>query len=84
MRYQTGGTVLAGKLAIERGWSINIGGGFHHCCAYQGGGFCPFADITLCLKFMFDNYEKVKSAMIIDLDAHQVSYFFFNILSRDG
>jgi hypothetical protein len=23
MRYQTGGSVLAGKLAIERGWSIN-------------------------------------------------------------
>lgn len=24
-RFQTGGTVLAGKLAKERGWAINIG-----------------------------------------------------------
>jgi len=76
MRYQTGGSVLAGKLAIERGWSINIGGGFHHCCANQGGGFCPFADITLCLRYMFENYEHIQSAMIIDLDAHQVNNSF--------
>ncbi|XP_075234964.1 histone deacetylase 11 [Lycorma delicatula] len=72
MRYQTGGSILAGRLAIERGWAINIGGGFHHCSANSGGGFCPYADITLLIRFLFnDESLRVKSAMIVDLDAHQ-------------
>ncbi|KAK3742478.1 hypothetical protein QZH41_016463, partial [Actinostola sp. cb2023] len=71
LRLQTGGTILAAKLAVERGWSINIGGGFHHCSASSGGGFCAYADITLAIKFLFNHLESIKKAMIIDLDAHQ-------------
>lgn len=72
MRFQTGGSILAGRLAIERGWAINLGGGFHHCSADSGGGFCPYADITLLIKFLFsDDNINVNSAMIVDLDAHQ-------------
>lgn len=71
MRYQTGGTVLAAKLAMERGWAINIGGGFHHSSADRGGGFCAYADITLAIKFLFQTNPCVKKAMIVDLDAHQ-------------
>ena len=64
----------AGKLAMQRGWSINIGGGFHHCHAKKGGGFCAYADITLCIKYLFERMSgTVKRAMIVDLDAHQVS-----------
>ncbi|XP_072438324.1 histone deacetylase 11 isoform X1 [Chiloscyllium punctatum] len=70
-RTQTGGTIMAGKLAIDRGWAINVGGGFHHCSSEQGGGFCAYADITLAIKFLFDRVEGVSKAMIIDLDAHQ-------------
>ncbi|KAK3101685.1 hypothetical protein FSP39_005453 [Pinctada imbricata] len=70
-RYQTGGTIMAGKLAMERGWSLNIGGGFHHCCSEKGGGFCAYADITLAIKFLFERVQGVSKAMIIDLDAHQ-------------
>lgn len=70
-RYQTGGTILAAKLAMDRGWGINIGGGFHHCSSERGGGFCAYADITLAIKFLFDRDPSVKKAMIIDLDAHQ-------------
>ncbi|XP_060036323.1 histone deacetylase 11 isoform X3 [Erinaceus europaeus] len=50
LRTQTGGTIMAGKLAIERGWAINVGGGFHHCSSDRGGGFCAYADITLAIK----------------------------------
>ncbi|KAL3267127.1 hypothetical protein HHI36_011267 [Cryptolaemus montrouzieri] len=72
LRFQTGGTILAGKLALERGWSINLGGGFHHCSARKGGGFCIYADITLLIHFLFKYYsDKVRRIMIIDLDAHQ-------------
>ena len=57
---------------MERGWALNIGGGFHHCSSTQGGGFCAYADITLSIRFLFDRCPRVKRAMIVDLDAHQV------------
>ncbi|XP_030615279.1 histone deacetylase 11 isoform X1 [Delphinapterus leucas] len=71
LRTQTGGTIMAGKLAVERGWAINIGGGFHHCSSDRGGGFCAYADITLAIKFLFERVEGVSRATIVDLDAHQ-------------
>ncbi|XP_033127627.1 histone deacetylase 11-like isoform X2 [Anneissia japonica] len=70
-RLQTGGTILAGKLAMERGWAINVGGGFHHSSGDRGGGFCAYADITLTIKFLLQRMEGVSKAMIVDLDAHQ-------------
>lgn len=69
-RLQVGGTVIGAKLALERGWAINIGGGFHHASGAQGGGFCAYADISLAVKFVFGRSE-VSRVMIIDLDAHQ-------------
>ncbi|XP_038985199.1 histone deacetylase 2 isoform X4 [Phoenix dactylifera] len=67
---QVGGSILAAKLAIERGWAINVGGGFHHCSAEKGGGFCAYADISLCIHFAFVRLN-ISRVMIIDLDAHQ-------------
>ncbi|XP_074952788.1 histone deacetylase 11 isoform X5 [Phalacrocorax aristotelis] len=61
----------AGKLAVDRGWAINVGGGFHHCSSDKGGGFCAYADITLSIKFLFERVQGVSKATIIDLDAHQ-------------
>ncbi|TKY57961.1 Histone deacetylase 2 [Spatholobus suberectus] len=69
-RKQVGGTILAAKLAKERGWAINVGGGFHHCSAEKGGGFCAYADISLCIHFTFVRLN-ISRVMIIDLDAHQ-------------
>ncbi|XP_051151289.1 histone deacetylase 2, partial [Andrographis paniculata] len=69
-RKQVGGTILAAKLAKERGWAINVGGGFHHCSAKKGGGFCAYADISLCIHFAFIRLN-ISRVMIIDLDAHQ-------------
>lgn len=71
LRTQTGGTIMAGKLAVDRGWAINVGGGFHHCSSDRGGGFCAYADITLAIKFLFERVAGVSRATIIDLDAHQ-------------
>lgn len=62
---------MAAKLALERNWAINVGGGFHHASRTRGGGFCVYADITLALKFLFLKHL-IKRAMIVDLDAHQV------------
>ncbi|KAI5648023.1 hypothetical protein M9H77_34028 [Catharanthus roseus] len=69
-RKQVGGSILAAKLATEQGWAINVGGGFHHCSAEKGGGFCVYADISLCIHFAFVRL-KLSRVMIIDLDAHQ-------------
>ncbi|XP_054819935.1 histone deacetylase 2-like isoform X2 [Prosopis cineraria] len=69
-RKQVGGTILAAKLAKERGWAINVGGGFHHCSAERGGGFCAYADISICIHFAFVRLN-ISRVMIIDLDAHQ-------------
>lgn len=69
-RKQVGGTVLAAKLAKDRGWAINVGGGFHHCCSERGGGFCAYADISLCIHYAFNRLD-ISKVMIIDLDAHQ-------------
>uniref|UniRef100_A0A182PSH1 Histone deacetylase 11 n=1 Tax=Anopheles epiroticus TaxID=199890 RepID=A0A182PSH1_9DIPT len=73
MRYQTGGSILAARAALESGlgWAINLGGGFHHCSADRGGGFCPYADITLTVKMLLSSGKGIERILIVDLDAHQ-------------
>jgi len=48
-----------------------VRGGFHHCSGDRGGGFCPFADITLSYRLLRQNFPDIKKVMIVDLDAHQ-------------
>ncbi len=70
MRYTTGGTLLAARLALEHGIAINLGGGYHHAAASWGDGFCVYADIPIALKTLHDE-GRVNKALVIDLDAHQ-------------
>jgi histone deacetylase 11 len=70
MRWATGGTVLACRLALERGLAINIGGGYHHAGPNRGGGFCVYADIPLALATLKDE-GRLGSALVVDTDAHQ-------------
>ncbi len=71
IKWQTAGSVLAAKQALEHGWSINIGGGFHHSSAHKAEGFCFFADISLIMKILWNSVDDKLKFMIIDLDAHQ-------------
>ena len=64
------GSVEAGYLAMEIGWSINLSGGFHHARKNGGEGFCIFPDITMMTYYLRKVYG-IKNIMIIDLDAHQ-------------
>ncbi len=68
--YQTGGSIMAALAALEHGWAINLGGGFHHASEAHGEGFCALADIGLIIKYLRST-QKIQKAMIIDLDAHQ-------------
>jgi histone deacetylase 11 len=70
MRLQTGGTVLACRLALERGIAVNLGGGFHHASGKKGHGFCVYADTPTALAVLHRE-GKVRSALVIDTDAHQ-------------
>ena len=66
----TVGSVEAAYLAMEKGWAINLSGGFHHATRSGGGGFCIYPDITFITHNLRKNYG-VKKIMIVDLDAHQ-------------
>lgn len=70
MRYGTGGTVLGAKLALEKGWAINLSGGYHHTKSDSSGGFGFYADVPLAINMLWDNNPELK-VLIIDLDAHQ-------------
>ncbi|KAJ3044986.1 Histone deacetylase 11 [Rhizophlyctis rosea] len=67
----TGGTILAGELAMQYGWAINLGGGYHHASGNQGSGFCVYADWALCIQNVFEKFPSVRRVLYVDLDAHQ-------------
>ena len=70
MRFATGGTIEACRLALDKGIAINLGGGYHHAADGWGGGFCVYADVPLAAKILHDE-GKIKRPLVVDLDAHQ-------------
>lgn len=68
-RYMTAGTVAASRLAMECGWAINLGGGFHHAKRDTGSGFCFFNDFAVATTLLKKTHPKLK-ILYIDLDAH--------------
>lgn len=66
----TQGTIDGAIMSLDKGFAINIGGGFHHSSAYKSGGFCIYPDIGLAIKHL-KKYFKIQKSMIVDLDAHQ-------------
>ena len=70
MQRATQGSVDAACIAREKGWAINLSGGYHHATRDQGGGFCVYPDITFITHYM-EKWFGFKRFLIIDLDAHQ-------------
>lgn len=65
-----GGSILAGRRALEDGWAANIGGGFHHAYPDHGEGFCVIHDVAVAIRrLQFD--RAVERAMVVDTDVHQ-------------
>ncbi|KRX02948.1 hypothetical protein PPERSA_09070 [Pseudocohnilembus persalinus] len=70
--YATQGTLEGACLALEKGWSVNLAGGYHHAHKNGGEGFCIYPDISIAIDHLLKYHPlQVKKAMIIDLDAHQ-------------
>ena len=45
--------IQACKLALDKGWAINIGGGFSHYTTNTGGGLAVYDDVSVCLAVSF-------------------------------
>jgi len=65
-----GGSILAGRLALRDGVSVNLGGGFHHACADHGEGFCVLHDVAVAIRRL-QRDGVIRTAMTVDCDVHQ-------------
>jgi acetoin utilization deacetylase AcuC-like enzyme len=65
-----GGSILAGRLALEEGMAANIGGGFHHAFPDHGEGFCALHDVAIAIRRLQKD-GAIDRAMTVDLDVHQ-------------
>jgi acetoin utilization deacetylase AcuC-like enzyme len=65
-----GGSILAARLALERGAGINLGGGFHHAFPDHGEGFCVFHDVAIAIRALMEE-KRIRRAAVIDVDVHQ-------------
>ncbi len=68
-RLQTGGTILATRLALDKGLAVNLGGGFHHARAGEGGGFCIFNDVAVAVAEARARGFRGR-VLVVDLDLH--------------
>jgi len=64
-----GGSVVAARLAVERGAAVNLGGGFHHAFPDHGEGFCVFNDIAIAIREA-QSGGLIRRAAVIDVDVH--------------
>ncbi len=65
-----GGSILAGRLALEEGMAANIGGGFHHAFPDHGEGFCVLHDVAIAIRRL-QKHRLIERALTVDLDVHQ-------------
>ncbi|MDP6343947.1 MAG: histone deacetylase [Alphaproteobacteria bacterium] len=65
-----GGTVLAGRLALQRGIACNTAGGSHHAATAGGAGYCVFNDVAVACRVL-QAMGLAASLLVIDLDVHQ-------------
>lgn len=73
MRWAVRGTILAARAALEKGFAINLSGGYHHAKPDHGEGFCLFSDIAIAVRQLRQEGTLAPDARIayVDLDAHQ-------------
>lgn len=88
-----GGTILASRKALEKGWAVHLCGGFHHAFADKAEGFCYINDLAVAVK-VIQKEKTVERVAVIDCDLHQGngtaaifqgddSVFTFSIHQRD-
>jgi len=63
-----GGTYLAARIALDRGFAANSAGGSHHALADTGAGYCVFNDLAIAAIRLAEEGRRV---LIVDCDVHQ-------------
>ncbi|HJR52676.1 MAG TPA: histone deacetylase [Gemmatimonadota bacterium] len=69
-RLACGGTALAARTALERGWAAHLGGGFHHAFEERAEGFCYLNDLAVAARAVQAEGKAARVA-VVDLDVHQ-------------
>lgn len=64
-----GGSILTGRLALERGLAVHLGGGFHHAFPDHGEGFCLINDVAIAIRAL-GREGAIRRAVVIDCDVH--------------
>lgn len=64
-----GGSMLTGRLALERAVAVHLGGGFHHAFPDHGEGFCLINDVAIAIRAL-RREGALARALVIDLDVH--------------
>jgi acetoin utilization deacetylase AcuC-like enzyme len=65
-----GGSILAGRLALQDATAVNLGGGFHHAYPDHGEGFCVLNDFAIGIRRLQKD-QAIERAMTVDCDVHQ-------------
>ncbi|MDO7842997.1 histone deacetylase family protein [Sphingomonas immobilis] len=69
-RRVVGGTYLAARIALERGYAANTAGGSHHARAETGSGYCVLNDLAVAAVRLVEE-GTVARVLIVDVDVHQ-------------
>src|SRR5579872_6500650 len=64
-----GGSILAGRKALDDGFAANLSGGFHHAYPGHGEGFCMIHDVGVAIRSL-QAAGKIRTAMTVDTDVH--------------
>jgi acetoin utilization deacetylase AcuC-like enzyme len=69
-RRSVGGTIAAGRCALNEGTAANLAGGTHHAFADRGEGYCVFNDVAVAARLL-QREGLVARPLIVDCDVHQ-------------
>jgi len=69
-RLACGGTTLAARRALELGWAVHLGGGFHHAFEERAEGFCYLNDLAVAARAV-QAEGTAERVTVVDLDVHQ-------------
>jgi acetoin utilization deacetylase AcuC-like enzyme len=64
-----GGSILAGRRALQDGFAANLTGGFHHAYPGHGEGFCMLHDVAIAIRTLQAG-GAIQTAMTVDTDVH--------------
>jgi acetoin utilization deacetylase AcuC-like enzyme len=65
-----GGSILAARCAMQDGFGMNLGGGFHHAFPGHGEGFCMLNDVAIAARRLQADGAAAR-VLVVDVDVHQ-------------